>query len=363
MVTKKKTAKKTSTTQKVEIARIAPRKAKRAATSSTRRANTGIKRINLALQGGGSHGAYAWGIMDSMLEDGRIEIEGISGTSAGSVNAVVFAYGYMLNGPQGAREMMASFWKRLSDSRAGFATPEAFKAFKMFTGTMSPYQWNPLNWNPFRKTLEETVDFDALRKSKAIKLFLAATNVETGKARIFTNEEITSDVVMASSCLPFLFQAVEIEGQHYWDGGYMGNPVLYPLFYHTDARDVVILHINPIYRPGVPRTAPEIENRLNELTFNSALIKEFRAIAFVGKMLEDGWLKPEFASKLKNVLLHSLRADKALKDLGVASKFDTSWRFLEELRDRGRNEGAAWLDEHFKDLGQQSSVDLRAEFL
>ena len=182
------------------------------------------------------------------------------------------------------------------------------------------------------------MDFERLRKSKAIKLFLAATNVETGKARIFTNEEITSDVVMASSCLPFLFQAVEIEGQHYWDGGYMGNPVLYPLFYHTDARDVIILHINPIFRPGVPRTAPEIENRLNEITFNASLIKEIRAIAFVQKMLEDGWLKPEFAGKLKNVLMHSMRADKALADLGVPSKFSTEWRLLEELRDRGRKE-------------------------
>jgi len=352
---RKKAAKKTSVATPVTTSRPSG--------ATSRRSKTEVKRINLALQGGGSHGAFAWGIIDAFLEDGRVEIEGISGTSAGSVNAVVFAYGYMLNGPQGARDMMRAFWKRLSDSRAGFATPESFKMFKMMTGSVSPYQWNPLNWNPFRKTLEETVDFDALRKSKDIKLFLAATNVETGKVRIFTNEEITSDVVMASSCLPFLFQAVEIEGQHYWDGGYMGNPVLYPLFYHTDARDVIILHINPIYRPGVPRTAPEIENRLNELTFNSALIKEFRAIAFVTKMLEDGWLKPEFAGKLKNVLLHSLRADKALKDQGVASKFNTDWRFLEDLRDRGRKEGHEWLDAHFKDLGKQSSVDLRAEFL
>ncbi len=356
---KRRTTKGTTVKKAAKKTAVAPREASAVA----RRSRTAVKRINLALQGGGSHGAYAWGIIDRMMEDGRLEIEGISGTSAGSVNAVVFAYGYMLNGAQGARDMMHGFWKRLSDSRAGFATPESFKMFKMMTGSVSPYQWNPLNWNPFRKTLEATVDFDALRKSKANKLFLAATNVETGKARIFTNEEITSDVVMASSCLPFLFQAVEIEGQSYWDGGYMGNPVLYPLFYHTDARDVVILHINPIYRPGVPRTAPEIENRLNELTFNSALIKEFRAIAFVTKMLEDGWLKPEFAGKVKNVLIHSLRADKALKDLGVASKFNTDWRFFEELRDRGRKEAHAWLDTHFKDLGQRSSTDLRAEFL
>ena len=171
------------------------------------------------------------------------------------------------------------------------------------------------------------------------------------------------DVVMASSCLPFLFQAVEIGGAHYWDGGYMGNPVLYPLFYHTDSRDVIILHINPIYRPGVPRTAPEIENRLNEISFNSALIKELRAIAFVQKLVDEGWLKPEFASKVKNVLIHSIRADKALKDLGVASKFSTDWRFLMDLCERGRKESNEWLEVHFKDLGKQSSVDLRAEFL
>jgi len=299
-----------------------------------------------------------------MLADGRLEVEGISGTSAGSVNAVLVAYGYMLNGAEGAREMLEKFWRTLSEQRAGFNSPESFKVFKMMTGTMSPYQWNPYNWNPFRATIEKVVDFERLRQDKGgVKLFLAATNVETGKARIFTNEEITPDVVMASSCLPFLFQAVEIEGQFYWDGGYMGNPVLYPLFYHTDSRDVIILHINPIYRPGVPRTAPEIENRLNELTFNSALIKEFRAIAFVGKMLEDGWLKPEFASKVKNVLIHSIRADKALKDLGVASKFSTDWRFLMDLCERGRKESNEWLEVHFKDLGKQSSVDLRAEFL
>jgi NTE family protein len=347
----KKPAKKTSTVAAVASHPTQPRR-------------TEVKRINLALQGGGSHGAYAWGIIDNFLQDGRIEIEGISGTSAGSVNAVVFAYGYLIGGREGAREMMAKFWKTLSDVRAGFATPEAFKYFKMMTGSVSPYQWNPWNLNPFRETVEKVVDFERLRQSKGgIKLFLAATNVETGKARIFTNEEITSDVVMASSCLPFLFQAVEIEGQHYWDGGYMGNPVLYPLFYHTDARDVIILHINPIVRKGVPRTAPEIENRLNEITFNASLIKEIRAIAFVTKMLEDGWLKTEFSGKLKNVLMHSIRADKVLADLGVPSKFSTEWKLLEELRERGRKECQTWLDEHFKDLGKRSSVDLRTEFL
>jgi NTE family protein len=321
------------------------------------------KRVNLALQGGGSHGAYAWGIIDHFLEDGRIEIEGISGTSAGSANAVVYAYGHMTGGVDGARRALADFWKGLSDSGAGFPNPYAFQAFKVLTDSVSPYQWNPLNWNPFRDALEKSVDFERLRRCKTTKLFIAATDVESGKGRVFTTPEVSADVVMASSCLPFLFQAVEIEGRHYWDGGFMGNPVLYPLFYATDCRDVIILHINPIAREGVPRFASEIENRLNEITFNSALIKELRAIAFVQKLLEDGWLKADFRGKLKNVLMHSVRADKVLKDLSVPSKFSLDWKFLQELFHRGRETGRTWLDAHYRDLGVRSSVDLRQEFL
>jgi NTE family protein len=321
------------------------------------------KRVNLALQGGGSHGAYAWGVLDQFLEDGRLEIEGISGTSAGSVNAVVYAYGRMVGGVEGARELLAGFWKRLADSGTGFSNPHAFQAFKAMTGSISPYQWNPFDWNPFREVLEQTVDFERLRASTSTKLFLAATNVESGKARIFTNREITANVVMASSCLPFLFQAVEIDGEHYWDGGYMGNPVLYPLFYHTDTRDVIMVHINPIERKGVPRLAHEIENRLNEITFNSSLIKELRAIAFVQKLVADGWLKPEFRAKLKNVLMHSVRADMVLRDLSVASKLSLDWAFLRDLHRRGRDTGRQWLDENHRHIGRRSSVDLHREFL
>jgi NTE family protein len=321
------------------------------------------RRVNLALQGGGSHGAYAWGVLDEFLEDGRVEIEGISGTSAGSVNAVVYAYGRMVGGIDGAREALAGFWKRLSQGGAGFASPQLYEAFKMMTGSLSPYQWNPLNLNPFRTALEASVDFERLRACKDTKLFLTATNVETGRARIFTTAEVSADVVMASSCLPFLFQAVEIEGAHYWDGGYMGNPALYPLFYYTDSRDVIVVHINPIEREGVPRSASEIENRLNEITFNSALIKELRAIAFVQKMLEDGWLKEEFTGKLKHVLMHSVRADKVLADLSASSKFSVDWEFLKELHQRGRQTGKAWLAAHYADLGRRSSVDLHATFL
>jgi NTE family protein len=321
------------------------------------------KRVNLALQGGGSHGAYAWGVLDRFLADGRIEIEGISGTSAGSVNAVVYAYGQMVGGVDGAREALAAFWKRLSVSGGGFSNPQMFGAFKAMTGSVSPYQWNPFNWNPFRDALVETVDFERLRTCTTTKLFLAATNVETGRARIFTTPEVSADVVMASACLPFLFQAVEIDGQHYWDGGYMGNPVLYPLFYDTKSRDVIIVHINPIERTGVPRLAHEIENRLNEITFNSSLIKELRAVAFVQKMLDEGWLHADFKGKLKNVLIHSVRADKALCDLSVASKFSLDWKFLKDLHSRGVSTGREWLAENYANLGRRQSTDLRKEFL
>ena len=321
------------------------------------------KRVNLAIQGGGSHGAYAWGILDRFLEDGRIEIEGISGTSAGSMNAVMYAYGYMIGGADGARQKLAAFWKGLSRTGMGQGGAYAVQAFKMLTGSSSPYQWNPLNLNPLRDVLEANVDFEELRRCKTTKLFLAATNVRSGRGRVFTNPEITVDAVLASSCLPHLFHAVEIDGEPYWDGGYMGNPVLYPLFYETRSRDVIILHINPICREGTPRNPHEIEDRLNEISFNSSLIKELRAVAFVQKLIEEGWLKERFRSKLKNVLIHSVRADKVLSDLSVASKLALDWPFLTDLFERGRAAGALWLDAHYADLGRRQSVDLHAEFL
>jgi NTE family protein len=326
-------------------------------------ARRGVKRVNLALQGGGSHGAFAWGVLDSFLADGRLEIEGISGTSAGSVNAVVYAHGRVTGGVEGARAALATFWKRLSAAGAGAGQAHAFHAFMRMAGAGSPYQWNPFNWNPFRQALEETVDFERLRASRITKLFLAATNVETGKARIFTTAEVSVDVVMASSCLPFLFQAVEIDGQHYWDGGFLGNPVLYPLIYETVSRDLIILHINPIERPGVPRLPHEIENRLNEITFNSSLIKELRAIAFVQKLLADGWVRREFRPRLKDVLMHSVRADEALRDLPSAGEASLDWAYLEDLHRRGWASGSAWLARNFRHLGRRSSVDLRKEFL
>ena len=343
------------------------------------------KPINLALQGGGAHGAFAWGVMDKLLEDGRLVFDGISGTSAGSMNAVVYAYGRTTGGPDGAREALEKFWKAVSDAgqrysmvKQMFQNPfsfgaeknfsrlspsPSFEAMKFLTDSFSPYQLNPTNWNPLLDLLNGQVDFDRLNQCKETKLFLSATNVRSGKVRVFNTNEITAATVMASSCLPHLFQAVEIDGEHYWDGGYMGNPSLFPLFYNTTAGDVLIVHINPIERENVPQSPSEIYDRVNEVTFNSSLIKELRAVAFVQKLLDEGWLKDEYRDQLRYVRIHSLRADKALADLNAASKFFSEWDFLTMLRDRGRDCAHEWLEKNFADVGFRSTVDLRAEFL
>ena len=342
------------------------------------------KVINLAIQGGGAHGAYAWGILDRLLEDGRIKFEGISATSAGSMNAVVAAYGNMTDGRGGARSALYNFWKKISEVGAIYSplkqTPweyfqnhwnrnwnmdqsVTYQMFDMMTRMFSPYQFNPINFNPLRQVLEESVDFEELERCQTTTLFLAATNVRTGKVRVFRTEEITSDVVMASACLPMLFQAVKIGKDHYWDGGYMGNPALFPLFYHTRSRDLLVVHINPIEREELPTSSADIMNRLNEITFNASLLKEMRAIAFVTKLIEEDWLKAEHKGKLKHLIMHAIRAENVLSDLSVASKFNTDWHFLLYLRDLGRDEAGKWLKQNFASIGKRSTIDVRAEFL
>lgn len=352
----------------------APRARKPAAATAT------TKTINLALQGGGAHGAFAWGVLDYLLEDARLIFDGISGTSAGSMNAVVLAYGLHIGDGPGARTALENFWKAVSVAGQKYSVVRAwpwerhmgdwnndngvlFQIFKAMTNTFSPYQLNPSNFNPLRDLLNEQVDFAELNTCTKTKLFLSATNVQTGNVRIFGTKEVTADAVMASACLPFLYQAVEIDGHSYWDGGYMGNPALFPLFYETDTRDVLIVHINPIVRDSTPTTPHEIDDRVNEISFNSSLIKEFRAIAFVQKLLDEGWLKDEYRDQMKYVLIHSLRADNVLADLSSASKLCTEWGFLTTLRDRGREAAKQWLDQHYDDVGVRQTVDLRAEFL
>ena len=319
------------------------------------------KRVNLALQGGGSHGAFGWGVLDRLAEDGRLEVEGLSAASAGSVNAVVYAQGLMRGGNEGARAALERFWKAVSDAGRPYAPVSMM--LQSFGAMFSPYQFNPFNLNPLREVLEANVDMQAVQACDRVELFICATNVRNGQPRVFSTRELTLDMVLASACVPTMFQAVEVGGEHYWDGGYMGNPPLYPLIYSTQSRDIVIVHINPIVRPKLPTSASEIQNRLNEITFNSSLIRELRAIAFVGKLIEQGWLKDEHRDKLKHVLIHSIRADGVMCDLSVASKLDTNWPFLCELRDRGRAAAGAWLEKTHQHIGQRSTVDLRAEFL
>ncbi|MEM7620328.1 MAG: patatin-like phospholipase family protein [Pseudomonadota bacterium] len=335
--------------------------------------------INLALQGGGAHGAFAWGVLDKIIEDGRLDIEGLCATSAGTMNACVYAYGMMKGGADLAREKLHDFWWNIHQAGQRYNPVKrmpwekmiswnmdhsiAFFMFDSLTRAFSPYQLNPLDINPLRDVLEETVDFDELRACKCTKMFISATHVRSGKVRVFENENVTLDVAMASACLPFLFKAVEIDGEDYWDGGYMGNPALFPLFYNTESRDIMIVHINPIEREDTPTTGPDIMNRVNEISFNSSLIKELRAIAFVKKLLEKDMIDKKYREDFKDVLVHSIRADKAMAEFSVASKFDSDWDFLLMLRDTGRETMQTWLDNNFDCIGVRDTIDLQGEFL
>ena len=334
------------------------------------------KMIEVALQGGGAHGAFTWGVLDRLLEDDRIMIEAICGTSAGAMNAVVVADGLDTGGKEGARQALKKFWSEVS--KAGESSPfkrtwidrllgrwtldfsPGYIFFEALSRLLSPYQINPLNINPLRDLVSSLVDFEHVRHAEGIKLFVIATNVRTGKKKVFHRQEMTVDMVMASACLPLAFQAVEIDGEAYWDGGYMGNPSLFPLVNDTQSRDIVIVQINPIVREELPRSAPEILNRINEITFNATLIKEVRAIAILKKLIAAEKLEDQL---YKDALFHRINADSELKSLGVSSKFNTEWAFLEHLHDVGYRTTSAWLDKNFDDLGKRSTLDIDSVYL
>ncbi len=333
------------------------------------------KAVNLALQGGGSHGAFTWGVLDRLLEDDRLDIEAISGTSAGAMNAVVLADGLMRGGPEAARDALESFWYAVSDTAAhspfrrspidilmgnwSLDSSPLYLMFDLLNRVASPYDLNPLNLNPLRDLLESSIDFARVRACDRTKLFVSATNVETGRIRVFTTPEITVDSVLASACLPFLFQAVEIDGVPYWDGGYMGNPALFPFFNSCASRDVVLVQINPIERLGTPRNAREILNRVNEITFNASLARELRAINFVHRLHEEGRLE---GTNYSYVLVHRIEADAEIKPLSASSKLNAERAFLDHLKAIGRAAAGAWLDANFAALGERSTVDVRALF-
>lgn len=332
------------------------------------------KPISLALQGGGALGAYSWGALDRLLEDDRLEIAAISGSSAGAMCAVALADGYEQGGREGARAKLRAFWEGVA--RAGRASPyrsTPLGAFlsavtgaspfalwaDMATRLASPYDFNPLNINPLKELVEELIDFERVRACDAIRLFIGATNVETGRIRIFKNDELSADHIMASACLPQLFQAVEIDGVPYWDGGYMGNPALFPLFQVEAARDIVIVQINPVERKGAPRSAADITARVNEINFNSSLLAELRAIAFVARLLDEHRL-PE--GRYRKMLVHNVSEGEALAPLGLGADLNTDMAFFEQLFTRGRAAADAWLGAHAGDLGKRSTIDLAAMF-
>jgi NTE family protein len=336
-----------------------------------------MRTVNLALQGGGTHGAFTWGVLDRLLEDELIRFEGISGTSAGAINAAVLAQGHIKGGAEGARAELDHFWRRLSE--LGWLSPVHRGWYERAMGTwnldespssiwldqlshiVSPYQSNPLNLSPLRDLLAGMLDWAALSAPDAIKLFITATNVESGRARIFERGDLSLDALMASTCLPQFFQAVIIDGEPYWDGGYMGNPSLWPLIYKCTSRDIVIVEVNPMTRDGVPRSAAEITNRLNEITFNASLVRELRAIAFAARLVDKA-SGPE-VDRLKKMHVHMIEAEEAMEKLGVASKLNTDLDFLLYLKELGRRTAGRWLEQHFAALNQRSSIDIAKTFL
>jgi NTE family protein len=333
------------------------------------------KKINLALQGGGAQGAFTWGVLDQLLMDERVYIEAISGTSAGAVNAVVMASGMALGGREGAREALHNFWKKISETVNPLGMDNPWEEFwaqhpayspaamtvDYFTKLFSPYQFNVLDINPLRDVLDKVVDFDAVRSCKKIELFINATHVRSGKIKIFNKTEITRDAVLASTCLPFLFQTVWVEGEPYWDGGFSGNPAIFPLIYKADSRDVVIVQINPLWVEEVPTTASDILDRMNEISFNSSLMREMRAIAFVSKLKDEGTLSAD--DHYKNMRVHMIEGEDVLNGLGQKSKLLADWPFLESLYQLGVKRAKSWLRKNHAKLGKQSTIDIRDVYL
>jgi len=337
--------------------------------------------LDLALQGGGSHGAFTWGVLDRLLQDETLPLSGVSGTSAGALNAGVLASGYAQGGREGARQALRSFWSDVGRGGSCFGgTPRLpfdpfnpfgnlagynldnnpfYAWFNQFLKGLSPYQFNPYDINLLREITARHVDVDAMRKGP-LTLFITATAVRTGQQRVFSGAELSIDALLASACLPQLFKSVLIDGEPYWDGGYSGNPAIWPLIYETPALDVMLVKINPLVRPDLPDTAAEIADRVNEITFNAGLVSEMRAIAFVQKLLREERVDP---GRYKNLRLHMVADEAGLAPLHPSSKLNTDRRFLDALFELGRNAATHWLAAHRADVGLRSSLDVQRLFL
>jgi NTE family protein len=337
-----------------------------------------MKSVTLALQGGGAHGAFVWGVADRLLEDGRLGIEAITATSAGAMNAVALASGMVTGGADAARKNLHDFWQDVSrmDLMYDLYSPlnqwiQALKlpleyhpfyaAIHFLTHTLPPGVLNPLNFNPLRALLLRVVDFERLNASpEAPQLFLNATNIRTGKIKVFQTPAITVDAVLASACLPPYFQAVEIEGEHYWDGGYLGNPAIYPLIYREGAKDVIMVQVTAIRRDELPASAADVLHRITEISFNSSLMREMRAVAFATKLIDNGELDE---TKHNRMFMHWIGDDHLMSQLGTATQFHPEWGSLCRLRDHGRDAATKWLGQNFEHIGSRSTVDITEMFL
>ena len=325
--------------------------------------------VDLALQGGGSHGAFTWGVLDRLIEEPWLRIEAISGTSAGAMNAALVVDGWMQGGAEGARAALDAYWRRVSRAAAfsplqrspldrlmgrwTLDTSPAYLVMDLMARVLSPYDLNPSGFNPLRTILDESINFGRLARAP-IKLFITATNVRTGRGRIFRNAEITAEVLLASACLPTMFQAIEIDGDPYWDGGYAGNPTLTPLVRESDAHDTILVQINPRERSDRPRTANEVLNRLNEISFNSPLMKELRMIALLRQVADPGHGE---GARWAGMRMHRIMSD-ALANFGASSKLNAEWAFVSLLKEEGRKSANAFLTAHAEDIGKHSTADL-----
>lgn len=337
----------------------------------------GKKKVSIALQGGGSHGAFSWGVLDRLLEDGRFEIEGLTGTSAGGMNAVAVAQGLIKGGNQGAREELKAFWQKISESGKNsplnqrgpidkalgkytmYHSP-GFVIFDYLSRMFSPYELNPLQIDPLKDVIVKSFDFDAIRKSKLVKLYLCATHVRTGKLRIFDTQEMSVEALQATACLPTIHSAVKVDGEYYWDGGFIGNPVFFPLIYDCETADIILIQLNPTVRDKLPTTAREIADRLNEVTNNASVVREMRAISLISDLIDQGELD---AKKHKRVHMHVIEDEEVFAELGWSSKLNTEWEFFMHLFEKGRLAADKWIKENYEHVGKKTTAPMREHFV
>ncbi|GHU11539.1 alpha/beta hydrolase [Alphaproteobacteria bacterium] len=338
--------------------------------------NDGKKRISIAMQGGGAHGAYTWGVLDRLLQEKDLVVEGVSGTSAGGMNAVATAQGIIQGGNEGGRQLLDKYWHVMSDAgRSSIFKPgvldilankytmhnsPGFLMFDFISKIMSPYQMNPSGADPLKDLINKLFDFDVLKDDDSVKVFLTATHVYTGKLKMFGNKDLSAEALLATACLPTIHAAVMVKGEYYWDGGFIGNPAIFPLINECNTADVMIIKLNPTHRNRLPTTAAEIGDRLNEITNNTSIVREMRAMHFITRLIDEGIIEK---GKLKRMHVHLIEDEEVFQDLGWSSKLNTDIGFLEHLRDAGRKSADKWLGRNYHKIGYETTADVEGEFV